>query len=134
MGTETTQRPLPAPPILADSAQFWSFTKEGKLAAPRCERCGQFHWYPRAHCPHCFHDKVEWLPLAGTGTIYSFSITRATDTPYAIAYVALDEGITMLSNIVNCDFKDIHIGQHVHAVFAAAENGCQIPLFAPSKE
>ena len=134
MGMDTTQRQLPGPPVLADSALFWKFSEEGKLAAPRCARCGQFHWYPRAHCPHCFHDKVEWQVLKGTGTIYSFSITRAAQAPYAIAYVALTEGVTMLSTIVNCDFDDIHIGQHVRATFVTAENGCQVPVFVPSNE
>jgi uncharacterized OB-fold protein len=134
MGSNTTQRQLPGPPILADSALFWEHTKNGRLMAPRCTRCEQFHWYPRAHCPHCFHDKVDWQLLLGTGTIYSYSVTRAAATPYAIAYVALPEGITMLSNIVDCDLDDIHIGQRVRAVFVTADNGCQVPVFTPSNE
>ena len=70
--------------------------------------------------------------MAGTGTIYSVSVTRkAGPIPYAIAYVTLDEGITMLTNIVDCDLDDLRIGQRVKLVFKSAEDGARVPMFAP---
>jgi uncharacterized OB-fold protein len=70
--------------------------------------------------------------VSGRGEIYSVSVTRrAGPTPYAIAYVRLDEGITMLTNIVDCDLDSLRIGQRVRVVFKPAEDGTMIPMFAP---
>ena len=80
-------------------------------------------------CPFCFSDETEWREAAGTGTIYSFSVMRRAEMPYAIAYVTLAEGPTMMSNIVDCDLDAIRIGQRVRLVFKPAENGQPVPMF-----
>jgi uncharacterized OB-fold protein len=51
--------------------------------------------------------------------------------PYALAYVTLAEGPKMLTNIVDCDFDKLAIGQKVHVVFKPAKEGPPIPAFAP---
>ena len=50
---------------------------------------------------------------SGNGTIYTFSVMRRAKEPYAIAYVTLAEGPTMMTNIVDCDFDALRIGQPV---------------------
>ena len=76
---------------------------------------------------------TEWCSLSGLGTIYSVSVTRrAGPIAYAIAYVALDEGITLLTNIVDCDFDDLKIGQRVEVTFKPAEGGAMVPMFKPA--
>ena len=65
---------------------------------------------------------MEWVPAAGTGTVYSFSIMRAK-TPYAIAYVELDEGPRMMTNIVGCAFDAVRIGMKVRLTFVETEGG-----------
>ena len=62
--------------------------------------------------------------------MYSFSVTRASGPiPYAIAYVTLDEGPTMLTNIVDCDLDTIRCGQKVQVTFKPSEDGPAIPMF-----
>ncbi|MDB5452151.1 MAG: DNA-binding protein, partial [Caulobacteraceae bacterium] len=59
-----------------------------------------------------------WIESGGQGVIYSYSVTRrGTPTPYCIAYVTLDEGPTMMTNIVDCDLDQVRIGQRVQVVF-----------------
>ena len=66
----------------------------------------------------------------GTGTIYTFSVTRrGAGAPYCIAYVTLDEGPTMMTNIVDTDLDAVRIGQRVRVVFRPSENGTAIPMF-----
>jgi len=116
----------------ASTEAFWAATREGNLTSRRCQQCGKLHWYPRPICPFCQGD-TEWETLSGQGTVYSVSVTRrAGPQAYAIAYVALDEGITMLSNIVDCDLDTVHIGQRVKVVFKAAEDGQMVPMFTPA--
>ncbi|WP_077002281.1 Zn-ribbon domain-containing OB-fold protein [Variovorax sp. KK3] len=132
MTTVHTDRPLAAPQVDAATAHYWAQAKEGRLSTRRCTDCGKLHWYPRALCPFCMGD-TEWVPLAGQGTIYSVSVTRrAGPVPYAIAYVTLDEGITMLSNIVDCDLDSLKIGDRVVVTFKPADGGAMVPMFKPA--
>ena len=97
----------------------------------RCDACGEHHHYPRSHCPFCFSDKVLWRQASGRGTIYSYSVMRRAEVPYAIAYVTLEEGPTMVTNIVDCDLNQLRIGQAVKLTFCATEGGPPLPMFAP---
>jgi uncharacterized OB-fold protein len=113
------------------TAPFFAATAIGSLRVKICVSCRKPHWYPRPLCPYCLGD-TEWSDVTGKGEIYSVSVTRrAGPASYAIAYVRLDEGITMLSNIVDCDLDSLRIGQRVHVVFKPAEDGTMIPMFAP---
>ncbi len=121
MTTMHHDRPLPANLIDAATEPFFTAAKEGLLRLRRCTVCAKPHWYPRPVCPFCQGD-TEWIDAAGTGTIYSVSVTRrAGPVPYAIAYVTLDEGVTMLTNIVDCDLDTLAIGQRVRVCFKPTE-------------
>jgi len=132
MTTPYTDRPLAAPHVDPATEHFWAQAKEGRLCTRGCTRCGKLHWYPRPLCPFCLGD-TEWRELSGKGTIYSVSVTRkAGPIPFAIAYVALEEGVTMLTNIVDCDLDTLSIGQRVSVVFKPAEGGAMVPMFKPA--
>jgi uncharacterized OB-fold protein len=49
-----------------------------------------------------------------------------------MAYVTLDEGVTMLTNITNCDLDTLKIGQRVKVVFKPTEDGNMLPMFTPA--
>ena len=93
---------IPAPPVTPETQPFWSAAAEGRLLIKWCRSCDQAHYYPRSICPFCFGDTTEWREASGRGTIYSYSIMRRVPVPYAIAYVTLEEGVTMMTNIVDC--------------------------------
>jgi hypothetical protein len=64
--------------------------------------------------------------------IYTYSVMRrGAPVPYAIAYVTLAEGPTMMTNIVDCDLEAVKIGQKVKVVFKPSEGGPPVPCFAP---
>jgi uncharacterized OB-fold protein len=123
---------IPSPSVTAETAQFWSRVNEGQLTVPQCKACGKFHWYPRANCPFCTSDNIELKPAKGTGTIYSFSVSRRGKDSYVIAYVTLDEGVTMMTNIVNADSARLSIGQQVRVALVESENGQRVPMFEPA--
>ena len=53
--------------------------------------------------------------------------------PYAIGYVTLAEGPTVLTNFVDCDFKALKIGQDVKVTFVQTEgDGRRLPFFTPA--
>jgi len=114
-----------------ESQPFWTAAAEGRFIIPTCSACGRTHWYPRIFCPFCFSDKTEWEPASGKGRIYSYSVMRAATVPYAIAYVTLKEGPTMLTNIVDCNLDTLKIGQDVKLVFKISDEGVSVPMFKP---
>ena len=128
----SARRTIPAPQPSPDTTPFWDAAAKGTLLLKHCRACGQAHYYPRPLCPMCFSDATEWRPAAGTGTIYSYSVMRRAEVPYAIAYVTLDEGITMMTNLVDCDFDALRIGQRVKVVFSETEGGPPVPTFTPA--
>jgi uncharacterized OB-fold protein len=133
MTTLAQDRKLAAPVVEPGTEAFWNATAEGKLLIKRCEACSRLHWYPRALCPHCLSDRTAWVQSSGHGTIHSFSVTRRPGPAYAIAYVTLDDGVTMLTNIVDCDLDAIRIGDRVQVVFKPTEGGGAVPMFKPSR-
>ena len=132
MTTPYQDRALAAPIIDPATEPYFTAAGRGVLRLRRCTACTQPHWYPRPVCPFCQGD-TAWEDAAGTGTIYSLSVTRrAGPVPYALAYVTLDEGVTMLTNIVDADLDTLSIGQRVRVCFKPAEGGAMVPMFTPA--
>lgn len=132
MASMSQDRKLPAPEANPESQAFWDGAREKKLLLRKCTACGKVHYYPRAVCPFCLGD-TEWQEASGKGTIYSFSVMRRAATPYAIGYVTLQEGVSMLTNFVDCDLDSLRIGQAVKLVFKPTEGeGAPLPMFTPT--
>ncbi len=122
-----------------ETQAFWDATAQGRLLLSRCDDCGSVIWYPRGYCPACSSMATSWFESAGRGTIYTFSITRrgsgawASVGPYVIAYVELDEGPRVLTNIVGCAVDDVRIGMAVQVVFDDTGEGMSVYRFSPAK-
>ena len=108
---------VPGPIITAITRPFWDATKRGELLLPFCDDCGQFFFYPRLHCPHCWSNRVGWKRGSGRGAVKSFSrIHRAghfawqSVTPYTLLLVRLEEGPTMLSQLASTPGVALAIG------------------------
>jgi len=123
--------------VTAATEPFWSATAEGRLLLQRCDACRTIIWYPRGFCPDCGSRSTSWEPASGNGTVHSFTITRRGQGhwrdagPYVLAYVELDEGPRMMTNIVECPVDDVHIGQRVTVVFHDTGEGTSLPRFRP---
>jgi len=133
---------LPAKPphVNLETQPFWDGTAEGRIDLAQCDSCGFIPWYPRAICPDCQGTAMTWKTMAGTGTVYSFSVTRAgggrawkEHLPFVVAYVELDEGPIMMTNVVDCDPDSVTVGMAVTAVFDDTGEGTSIIRFKPSE-
>ena len=124
-------RKIASPEPTIGTEPYWEGARNGKLLLKHCTSCDKVHHYPRALCPHCFSDKLEWREASGKGKVYTYSVMRRAPEPYVIAYVTLEEGIKMMTNIVDCDIDKLKIGQKVHVVFKPSKDGPPVPVFAP---
>jgi uncharacterized OB-fold protein len=126
------ERKIPAPHAMPETQAYWDAAKEGTLLIRKCNACGELHFYPRTICPFCMSDRTEWQEASGKGVVYSYSVMRRAPVPYAIAYVTLEEGVTMMTNLVDCDFDRLRIGQGVRVVFKPSDGGPPVPMFTPA--
>ena len=112
----------------SENLPFFEGAEQGQLVLPRCRDCDFVIWFPREICPECGSQDVGWFEASGDGSIYSFTVTRRIPgggnkvTPFVLAYVELDEGPRVMTNIVECDPEQISIGDRVEAVFEEATN------------
>lgn len=131
--TTTPDRTITAPVPDPENERFFEAAAKGEFLVKHCRSCGRHHWYPRGLCPYCFSDETEWRTGSGTGTIYSYTVLRRAKVPYVIAYVTLDEGPSMLTNLSGVDPDEVRIGQRVQVDFAATEgeDTPPVPVFRP---
>ncbi len=133
MATSYQERKMRDTTLNPGDQPYFEAAAEGRLMLKKCGGCGEHHHYPRALCPFCFSDNLVWVQAAGTGEIYSYSITRrGGPVPYCIAYVTLAEGVKMMTNIVDCDLDKLKCEQPVKVVFKPTDGGPPLPMFTPA--
>ena len=126
------ERVLPAAIPTQDSQPFWDAAKQGRFLIKRCRSCERAHWYPRPRCPFCLSHDTVWEDSPGTGVIYTFSAMVRTSAPFVLAFITLDEGPTMLSNLVHCDPGALAVGQRVRMLFRPSDGDYPVPVFEPA--
>ena len=127
----TDARDIPGPQPDPETQAWWNACNQGRLLVRQCNKCNRVHFQPRSICPFCFSDDTEYFDATGTGVIYSFSVMRRAARPYALAYVTLDEGPTMMTNIAAPNLDELRIGQRVRVAFEMTNTGFRLPVFAP---
>ncbi len=135
-----SKRPMPQF-FEPDTQAFWDATKNEQLTYQQCGACNEVVFTPRAHCTKCGSSNLEQKVSKGEGTVYTFSVVRQNRNPafadlgaYALAYIDLDEGFRMLSNVVGVanPLEDVSVGQRVKVTFEKQDEGeYLIPLFEP---
>lgn len=95
---------------------FFQEARAGRLTGVRCRQCGELAIPPKEFCPACHQRAWEPVPLAGHGTISSFTVIRvpprgrAAEVPYAVAVVRLAEDVSLLGRIVDIPIESLRIG------------------------
>lgn len=126
----------PQPIATADTKPYWQAANEGRLSLPKCQDCGQAHFYPRIFCPHCGSRRLDWFEPTGAGKIYTYTVNhRAANpalkerVPYVVAVIELDEGPRILSNIVDTPRDKVCCGARVQVTFERISEQAMLPQF-----
>lgn len=129
----------PLPEITAESRPFWEGCRRHQLLIQECRACGALQYYPRGVCGACWGTDLGWRPSAGRGTVYTFTVTHRSqapgfrdELPYVLAYVELDEGVQVLTNLVGCEPGAVRIGMPVEVTFEDVSPEISIPRFKPA--
>lgn len=133
--TEKTRIPLPTPTRL--SAPHWEGCRTGELRVQRCRDCGEHIFIPQPACTHCLSMDLQWVLCSGRGRLYSYTVVHrpqqpAFDIPYVVAIVELEEGLHMLTNLIDCPERSIRVDMPVEAVFQPVSDEITLPYFRPA--
>lgn len=133
---EDWEGPVPVPSSSVTET-FWTATLDGDLLIQECA-CGHRQFYPRAVCTACGERDPSFVPSAGEGTVYAYTVCHvpgdvgfAERTPYPVATVALDEGPRILA-FVDADPDAVAVETPVEVVFWQVSDAAAIPVFRPA--
>ena len=114
----------PLPELTAENTAFWTGGAEGKLMIAFCKDCAAAIHPPQLVCPKCWCETIESRAVAGTGTVYSYTVNHqpwAPDmaVPFALAVVDLDDapGVRVTAEVVNVDPETVAIGHRMRISF-----------------
>jgi uncharacterized OB-fold protein len=134
--TQLKGKPLPAPDEL--SQPFWDAAKQHKLIVQRCQECGYFNHPPRPACDACQSQQLQFEPVSGRGTVYSFTIMHQPNIagfedqiPYVNIFVELAEQplLFMVANLPGSERDKVRIGGRVEAYFEDVDAEVTLPQF-----
>jgi hypothetical protein len=89
-------------------------------------------------CPACHSLRRENVKLSGRGTVASWVIPRHpaplgfAEAPI-VALIELEEGIRLVSNIIEAQPDAVRNGLAVEVTFAPTRGGRAVPVFRPRK-
>jgi uncharacterized OB-fold protein len=130
MSEEVIIRPFSA-------GSFDRYLAEHKLMAARCRKCGGTYVPPRAICPHCQSEELEWVETTGKGRLAAFTVIYSGPTfmleqgfdrknPYVSGIIELEEGPRISARITGIDPTrpaEIQIGTPLHVDFVEVGEG-----------
>lgn len=128
----------PRPTITEQSEPYWTSVAHHEMRIQRCRSCGTYRFYPTPVCPSCWSSEFEWAPVSGRATLYSYSVVHrpvtdafAAETPYVVALVTLEEGPTMMMNVIDAPVDGVTIGMPLRIDYRDVD-GFTLPVARPS--
>src|SRR3954452_5094622 len=105
MSESTYKKPLPRPNRL--STPLYEGAKRYELLLQRCSVCHTWRFPPSERCPNCLSTEYAWEAASGRGRVWSWIVMHQryyaafeSDLPYNVAYIVLDEGPKLMTNLV----------------------------------
>ena len=130
----------PLPHIDEETRPWWEATQRHELYIQQCRDCGDRRFHPRTLCTNCMSSRTDWVKCGGRGKVYTFTVTNQNGSagfrdslPYVLAWVELDEGVKLLTNIVDCPPAEVKIDMPVEVVFDDVTPDVTLVKFRPAR-
>jgi uncharacterized OB-fold protein len=127
-------RPLPRLEGLA--GEFYAHCRRRELRFQRCGGCSAWRHVPREMCPRCGSWDWSWERSSGRGRVFTWTVVvRALhpaftgDCPYAPVVVEMEEGVRILSHVVDCPPDALAIDMPVEVDFEERSPEVTLPVF-----
>jgi uncharacterized OB-fold protein len=126
---------------LGKNSRFFLALEERRFLATRCLRCGSVWAPPRPVCARCLAI-TGWIELSGHGRVAGFTVQHYApsfirlETPYVLAYVALDGADTLFAHLVRgVDPRTVEVGLPVQVAYASTpvQHPLHLMWFEPAR-
>jgi uncharacterized OB-fold protein len=118
------------------TGEFYGWCTKGELRFQKCSDCGAWRHVPREMCPDCGSTEWDWQKSSGAGKVFTWTVAErplhpafADAAPYAPVVVEMEEGVRVLTEIVDCPPSELKIDMPVEVVFDAVTDGVTLPKF-----
>ena len=132
--SETYSKPLPALDGL--TKEFYNWCRRGDLRFQRCNACQAWRHVPRPMCAACGSFAWTWRRSSGRGTVFSWTVAVRpmhpafqNDAPYAPVVIEMEEGVRLVSEMLDCSPDELEIGMPVELVFDHVTPEITLPKF-----
>lgn len=130
------QRPIPRPSAL--TKPFWEAAKQGKLMVQFDNKTGKPQFWPRPVSIHSGRTDQEWREVSGKGKLYAWTEVHVPlqgleeFAPYVLAAVELDEGVRVMSRLVNVTASELTPGMAVQVAWEELSDDIDFYVFEPA--
>lgn len=123
------------PKISTSTEKFWKGLKERKLLAQKCKKCGERFFPPRARCPECLSDKLDWVELSGKGELYSWSEVYmpplAFGDSFILGIIDLEEKVGRIITRIEVEPEKLVIGMELAIDYVDVTETLTLCVFKP---
>jgi uncharacterized OB-fold protein len=126
----------PVPVLDGLAGEFYGFCKGRELRFQRCASCRAWRHVPREMCAACGSWEWRWEKSSGRGTVFTWTVAEramhpafAAAAPYAPVVVELEEGVRLLSQVIDCPPEGLKIDMPVEVVFEDVTEEVTLPMF-----
>ena len=127
----------PVPEISEINREYFDGCVAGELRIRTCNACAARFRFAHAWCPQCWSSQLGWQRASGHARVSHFTVVHMApvpafqaESPYVLAMVELDEGVRMMTNIVDCDPEIVRVGMEVRVRFEP-RGETRVPVFVP---
>jgi uncharacterized OB-fold protein len=135
---EDYKKPLPT--LEGMTGEFYAFCKAGELRFQRCSDCSAWRHVPREMCAQCGSMRWSWEPSSGRGRLFTWTVAArplhpgfADSAPYAPVVIELEEGVRLVSEMVDCPPERLEFDAPVEVTFDAVTEDVTLPKFRLSR-
>lgn len=139
MAETAYKRPVPKGRGMA--GEFYRFCKQHELRFQRCTACGTWRHVPRDMCAKCGSFDWEWARSSGKGKLFSWTtaiqpmLPQFADlVPYSPVVIEMDEGVRMVSWLVDVPDEELRLGLPVEVCFDDVTPEVTLPKFRRATE
>lgn len=129
-----TEKPLPE--LTGLNGEFYNFCHAGELRFQRCADCGAWRHVPREICAECGSWEWNWERSKGSGEVFTWTVVNrplhpafAESAPYAPVVVEMEEGVRVLSEVIDVAPEELEIGMPLEVSFEPLTDEITLPKF-----
>ena len=140
VNTDSSEAQRPVPPVTEFNAPFVQAALSERLELAQCDECGSYVYPHGPVCTECFSSNLTWTALSGRGVVRTWVTFHKAyhpyyddKLPYTCAFIELEEGPRVITNLLGVDPTDIFSEMPVVATYEKFA-GVSVVQFMPESE